>query len=828
VETQTLTQHSSYDQLEEGISIGELFHILKTRLKWIILTFILVMGAAFAYLNYVTPMYESEVTILVESLQKGSDFESMLLGQSSAKISTEVELTLSRSNIEKALKKLDLSQYYSEDGQPYSNEGVVGNVKSRTNVSTVKDTNIVRIKVTDQNPQFARDFANALAESYNELLGSIARNNKTVQKEFIQSQIPINNEQLQNAADALGRFREESNYIQLSDKSKLLSAKIAYFQLRREPLALQLNESDLIIEMHLNSLNGSKVELISYDKIIEDANVHSILDSYQQRSREFILYEAIQEGLTEESERMFVLQSSLNQTSKTLLDRINFLINDSLKDNDPLVVYTAFELAKAYHQKALTVATINVLEAIELTYSEELIQLPLLERQLLDLERDVQVYETLRMRLMELLEEVKIAEAAVAGSVTIVDPAIITVNKADKAIPVSPKRMLTLAIAALLGGALGVLFAFFMEMIDSTIKDEQTLRRIAGPNRPILGWIPLLSFSTELRIPSLIVYNDPLSFEAERYKLIANNLSFGTLRSNRRIFGITSSSIGEGKSTVAANVATSLAMNGLRVLLLEGDLRLPQLETFFNLKRNKKGLVDVVNGEATLEEVIIQPIKDVPLLHLLAPGQLPPLPSAIFTSSAYVELLNSLLKNYDYILIDTPPLVFASELMTIAQHVDGMAVNVRSGISSKGAVRELLDNFELADINVVGVIFNGVIESKMGGYYSGGRYYTYRGSGYAKRYYSNRYNSDQSGKKSKQSTLVKRGYRKAFLKDLKLREKQRHSGTEEAIKPYLMATETVIEKVVMQDHEIDPLTRIESDIYARGKVDPKEVDNSSS
>ena len=334
-------------------------------------------GCNFAYLNYVTPMYESEVTILVESLQKGSDFESMLLGQSSAKISTEVELTLSRSNIEKALKKLDLSQYYSEDGQPYSNEGVVGNVKSRTNVSTVKDTNIVRIKVTDQSPQFARDFANALAESYNELLGSIARNNKTVQKEFIQSQIPINNEQLQNAADALGRFREESNYIQLSDKSKLLSAKIAYFQLRREPLALQLNESDLIIEMHLNSLNGSKIKLISYDKIIEDANVHSILDSYQQRSREFILYEAIQEGLTEESERMFVLQSSLNQASKNLLDRINFLINDSLKDNDPLIVYTAFELAKAYHQKALTVATINVLEAIELTYSEELIQLPL-------------------------------------------------------------------------------------------------------------------------------------------------------------------------------------------------------------------------------------------------------------------------------------------------------------------------------------------------------------------------------------------------------------------------------------------------------------------
>ena len=95
----------------------------------------------------------------------------------------------------------------------HSDPKVLGNIKDRTGITTVKDTNIVKITVTDANARFAADFANALAESYNELLGSIARNSKTVQKEFIESQIPLNEKELQGAADALGAFREESNII---------------------------------------------------------------------------------------------------------------------------------------------------------------------------------------------------------------------------------------------------------------------------------------------------------------------------------------------------------------------------------------------------------------------------------------------------------------------------------------------------------------------------------------------------------------------------------------------------------------------------------------
>ncbi|MDY0372404.1 MAG: GNVR domain-containing protein, partial [Sphaerochaetaceae bacterium] len=583
---------SSVEEMQEGMSIKELLHILKVRLGWIIGVFIVVVAGALVYLQNVTPLYESQVTILVDSLQKGTSIESMLIGQSTTKISTEVELTLSRSNIESALSRLDLTQYKNEDGQVYRINGLADKMKGNTNVSTVKDTNIVRITVTDQNPLFARDFANALADSYDDLLGSIARNSKTVQKEFIESQIPVNERQLQKAADALGQFREESRFIQLSDKSKLLSQKIAYFQLRREPLALQLKEAELAAEVQSTTLKAHGIAMPTFAELQRDVDIEALLTSYMERSRELIMYEAIQESISEDSGRLFALQSALSQIEKTLLDRITLLIAPRGLSSEMFLNLTAQELAKALHQQAITSTQIAVLHMIEATYTEELAQLPILERQLLDLQRDVQVYETLRMRLMELLEEVKIAEAAVAGSVTVVDPAIVNYSRGNEPIPVSPNKMLILAVAVLLGGALGILLALMVEMLDVTIKDEGVLRKLAGPQRPLLGWVPLMNFDQNLAIPSLVAYNNSLSFEAERYKLIANNLTFSTAQSSQRIFSITSPGMGEGKTSVTANVATSMAINGSKVLLVDGDLRLPQIETFFNLKKSPKGLVD--------------------------------------------------------------------------------------------------------------------------------------------------------------------------------------------------------------------------------------------
>ncbi len=785
-------ENFSEGDFQEGMSIKELLHILKVRLGWIIVAFLLVLGGAIAYLQYVTPMYEAGVTVLVDSLQKSSSIENLLMGQTTTRINTEVELALSQRNIDEALNLLKLQSYRSADGLSYTDKSVLGNVKKPDKRHYGERHQHRQDHRNRPESVFAADFANALAASYNELLGSIAKSSKTVQKEFIQSQIPINEQELQQAADALGNFRESSGIIQLSDKSKLLSDKIAFFQLRREPLALQLNESNNNYEYYRMLLASNGVEVSTYDELLADPEIEQLLRAFRIK--------AVNRRFTRRF-RMVLARISVNSCLRAPFHRLpKHCLTVSccwsrLKGLQPIPIsrLNAIELAKATYERVLTEADIELLLSIEDTYAEELSQLPVLERRLLDLQRDVQVYETLRLRLMELLEEVKIAEAAIAGSVRVVDAAKVN------SIPVSPNRMLIVAVAVLLGAAFGVLLALLVEMLDVTLKDEGVIKKLAGPNIPILGWIPLMNLDRTKPIPSLVVYNNPLSFEAERYKLIANNISFGTLRKTKRVFSVTSPGMGEGKTSATANIGASLAQNGIRVLLIDGDLRLPQLETFFNLRKSHHGLVDVITSGMSAEEAIVQPLEDIPFLHVLPPGILPRCSSAIFTAPEYMVLLDHLLEIYDYILVDTPPLIFASELMAIAKHVDGLVVNIRAGITTKGAFRELLDNLDIVGVNILGIIFNGVIETKAGGHYTSGRYYTYQGSYYAKRYYEghgitegeaeaegkDKGKGRKHQKHSKKNTKVSRGYRYNFIKDLKLREKARGIGTISAMHPFI-------------------------------------------
>ncbi|NBK22885.1 MAG: capsular biosynthesis protein, partial [Spirochaetia bacterium] len=280
---------------EEGISISELFHIFRQRFGWFVIGLVVVLAAAIGYLYYAVPLYESQVSVLVEPIQKSSSIEN-LLGSTTitTKIATEVELITSRKNIEYALSTLDLTSYANDDGIAYTDKDVLGNVKERIVVSTVKDTNIVRITVTDASRDFARDLSNALASSYDNLLTGIAKNSKTVQREFIQSQIPINDASLQRASDALGDFRENSDIIQLTDKSALLVEQISYYTLRLEPLKLQLKESLVFIEAYNEGLQKALVTgVLSLGDIRKDPVVAGKLKELEAWKTELTMYESL-------------------------------------------------------------------------------------------------------------------------------------------------------------------------------------------------------------------------------------------------------------------------------------------------------------------------------------------------------------------------------------------------------------------------------------------------------------------------------------------------------------------------------------------------------
>ena len=752
------TGYNQGEMNEEGISISELLHIFRQRFGWFVIGFIVVLTAAIGYLYYAVPQYESQVSVIVEPIQKSSSIENLLgSSTSTTKIATEVELITSRKNIEYALSTLDLSSYFNADGDTYADRDILGSVKERIVVSTVKDTNIVRITVTDASRAFARDLANALASSYDNLLTGIAKNSKTAQREFIQSQIPINNESLQNASDALGDFRENSDIIQLTDKSSLLVEQISYYTLRLEPLKLQLNESLVFIDSYNAGLEKAGITgIISLDAIRKDSVVAAKLKELAAWKTELTMYESLvspspnpatASSVASGSSRTYVLNSAIAQTTKDLLDRVTNLTRTYAKDVN----------IQAIVQALTTEVGIQVLQARGEVFVQELSKLPVLERQLSELVRDVQIYEAIGLKLRDMLEEVKLVEAAVTGNVTVVDEAILP------RIPVSPNKMLILAVALLLGCAIGFLLALAAEAIDFSLRTETQIKKIAGSDTPMLGWIPLMKVSPKDKYPTLTVHNDPLSFESERFKLVANMLYSNE---GKKVFSITSCSMAEGKSTIIGNIALSFAQMGSKVLIIDGDLRLPSMERFFRLKHREIGLVDYVGGSATLEDCILQPFEEVTNLHLLPPGIPPLVPSAIFSNPTYVKMIKYLRTVYDFIIIDAPPLDSASELLSISKQVDGLIITVRAGVTTKGALSDLVSSLQTGKVPITGIVFNGVIPGSTGSY----------GYGYGKRYgsYSYRYTSyGNAGESKKMRVLSKRRnsswYRRKYKKDLSMR-----------------------------------------------------------
>ncbi|MDN5333942.1 MAG: polysaccharide biosynthesis transport protein, partial [Sphaerochaeta sp.] len=273
--------------------------------------------------------------------------------------------------------------------------------------------------------------------------------------------------------------------------------------------------------------------------------------------------------------------------------------------------------------------------------------------------------------------------------------------------------------------------------------------------------------------PTLIVYNDPLSFESERFKLVANMLYN---RSEKHIFSITSCSMAEGKSTIIGNIAVALAQMGSKVLIIDGDLRLPSMERYFHLKHREVGLVDYVTKNATLEACILKPIEKVPGLHLLPPGNAPLVHAGIFSNPRYTRLISYLESVYDFVIIDAPPLDSASELLSISKHVDGLIITVRAGITSKGSLFDLISSLRTANVPISGVVFNGVVPGSVGTGYRYGYGYGY-GKGYGYSSYASRYSAMGSSgtlKKRRKHHVRKRSngwYRKMYKRDVKNRGK---------------------------------------------------------
>ena len=404
---------------EQEISISQLLGIVKQRRVWIYVFFIFALAVAIFYLKVTDPTYEASATALVEPISNATSIESLLTtSTSSSKIDTEVQLITSTTNLQNALDMLDLTMYLDPDGVPYSEKDFKGSSFSKkVSVKTVSNTKIIELTVEDGNPQFCADFANAILAAYTEMLTRIAKNSKSAQREFLESQIPATEALLSEASVALSEYKEQSGISQMTQKNTLLTTKIASFQLIIEPLKLQMIEAQSLMA----GFNPDG-KLPSVEQIKTDAALQGLLDDYKANSKELIMYQNVESA--EENSRIFVLQNAISSKEKEIYNAVTQKLGQSNSN-----------YAKAVSDYICVEATIEAIENVIDVYNEDLADYPIMERRYLELQRDVQIYEQLLLSLRELLEETRMVEAAVVGNVNVIDSAVVPVN------PVSPRKM---------------------------------------------------------------------------------------------------------------------------------------------------------------------------------------------------------------------------------------------------------------------------------------------------------------------------------------------------------------------------------------------------
>lgn len=222
---------------------------------------------------------------------------------------------------------------------------------------------------------------------------------------------------------------------------------------------------------------------------------------------------------------------------------------------------------------------------------------------------------------------------------------------------------------------------------------------------------------------SLITLSDPTSFITESYKLLRTNLNFKNLNNRYQVMLVTSAGKEEGKSTTISNLAVTFAQADKRVLLIDGDLRLPQISTIFNINKRKNGLSNMLVDELPLES-LINKVEKLDKLEILTAGNKHVSPTELLNSEAFETFIKQCREEYDVILIDTPPVLSFADASIISNVVDGVLLVVATHATKKATIVEAKKNLDKVGAAVIGVILTKVKFKKNANYY---RYNTDKG-----------------------------------------------------------------------------------------------------
>ncbi len=345
--------------------------------------------------------------------------------------------------------------------------------------------------------------------------------------------------------------------------------------------------------------------------------------------------------------------------------------------------------------------------------------LPGTQQELLRLSRNAQVSTTLYTTLLNKAQELKVVKAGTVGNVRIIDTAL------KPYVPVKPVKGLVLLLGVLLGAMGGVALAILRKRMRGGVEDPDQIEQLG---LPVYATVPTSRTQQELNRktrrgdggPAVLALLDPDDLSIESLRSLRTSLHFAQLDAKNSIIMITGPSPGVGKSFVSANLAVILAHSGKRVLLVDGDLRRGRLHAMFGLGRSG-GLSEIIAGDLGVEDGIRE--SGIENLDLISTGALPPNPSELLLHENFVLTMEQVAPFYDYILIDSPPVLAVNDASIIGRLAGASLLVLRDGRHPLREVQQSLKTLQHAGVNLRGAVFNRM--SRLSSRFGYGRYYGY-------------------------------------------------------------------------------------------------------
>jgi capsular exopolysaccharide synthesis family protein len=655
--------------------------------------------------------------LVPNSMEGGESGELKPLVATQNPISTQIELLSSRPLLQQTIEQLQLK---NERGQSLEATDLQTAITSKI----IGGSDVVQINYKTRDRQQAANVVNTLMKLY--LENDIITNRADVEaaRQFMDKQLPRTQAAVNEAEVAVRKFKQQNNVIDLSEEARSAVGIIGNLEnsinaARSELEQVNAQSRELHQKINLSSQDAIVVSAISQSPAIQ-TTLTQLQDTERQLATESSRFSNDNPIIISLKEKRTKLTTLLQQQIRSAIGSQTQIPQGLLKIGE-LKQNLITELLRSEVQQTGLVKKLDSLQNARAAYEKRVSVIPQLVQTQRQLDRQLDVSQATHQSLLKKVQELQLAKGRNISNARIV---------ASATIPERPEvgiKPLVLGLGVLFGALFATSAIAYLESRDKSLKTVKEIEQIFGYT--LLGMIPAnqqrkkrsRDRQPESTTLEVAVRDTPQSLTSEMSRNIQANLRFISSERALKTIAITSTVANEGKSKVAANLAAAIAGMGHKVLLIDADMRVPYQHRFWKLPL-AKGLSDLLVGKSKKFTQISWTVME--NLDVLTAGARPSNPLSCLESKQMNSLLAGVTDLYDFIIIDTPPILVATDVLSVGQIADGLILVARPGVIDANSANAAIEKLKMSHCHVLGSIVNGVIaKNESADYFSANQEY---------------------------------------------------------------------------------------------------------